>query len=189
MNPILAEYGQRALPCVSTSCTGPAPRVAPQADGPVVVEAWWTRTCDSPCCHIAYEACQEDVTEAFFACMAAEAYAIATTGPLAFPGVLICVSWLVYGMEKCRAREGCVDGIGCLPDNTCCPTPTCNGACCPEGTTCTYGSYQGTPRAICCAVGPNDLGACDGVCCGTPAALTKCCPGKSNPCVANHVAC
>jgi hypothetical protein len=94
----------------------------------------------------------------------------------------------------CTAEEKCCPTLGCVAKNTCCPafrsangvvaeadlccdpekeTPCGGQRCCPNGSTCTTGTYNGTLRSSCCA----------------PANVTKCCPGNSNPCNAASVPC
>lgn len=192
IEPIVETYSPDAFACAEAGCgvslSSRASRFKARS-GEVTAEEWWTRTCDKACCQTPLKACEEDVRDELFVCLAGAVVAAATTGPGSIPVLAGCMARLFYGMSKCRAREGCEDGGSCLADGTCCAGQACGGLCCAPGKVCTSGTYNGTVRSNCCTPNSLELGPCDGICCGTPANVSMCCPGKSNPCTATAVGC
>jgi hypothetical protein len=155
-------------------------------------EAWFTRTCERPCCFTAYKACQEDAAYQSLLCTAAAIVGTALSGPGGAVAYAFCLIRLAYGLKLCYDRNWCVEGT-CIEGDKCCPAGQsgCGNLCCEPGRTCTTGTYNGQPRSACCEPSTDPeltLTLCDGVCCLHRAPII-CCPGRSNPCTAPFAGC
>jgi hypothetical protein len=182
LEPIAAARMPEAEACIAESCgfdlqsSGMAGDQARKRSDRLAAEAWFTRTCERPCCYTAHKACQEDASYQALICTAAAVVAAALSGPGGAVAYAFCLVRLAYGLKQCHDRNACLDGA-CIEGDRCCPRGEigCRASCCSAGSSCCDNGTCCRSGTHCCPGG----GCChDGdTCCFRQSSQTLfCCP-------------
>lgn len=176
VRPIVAASVPDAAACAAEACAPPTAEARASARrGEVSATAWWTRSCPTACCKLEHEQCREDARDVFLQCSVPAVGGAIVAPPAGAIAFMVCVGNYVYEIQRCIARNGCVDGHYCVRDGLCCPEPqVCQDDCCFES-------------QVCC-----DDGCCWGTCCnGTccPSGAGKVCEGGTCKCASGRTPC
>lgn len=179
--------------CLVAACdsTASASTARASSRGDVSTAAWWTRACSKSCCKSEHEQCREDARDSFLACSVPALAAAVASGPAGAAAYLVCVGVFLYSIDKCVARNGCVDGQECIKDGVCCSgAKICGNECCSgsricvdeQASLCCY-DMQTACGDKCCWEGWETC--CNGVCCSEP----KICDGGTCKCPDGRLTC